>query len=195
MNKSKVFWNSIKILILVLSITAMIGFAYNGFIAGFLISIMSFVGWCMYVGENHDYEMFVENQKEKLSPSEALYGLMAWVTTREKEVTFSAKNECSIAAKLVDDFCKAHDLERPEEQWCEKLRFDRLNESCQTINYERDIDGNYKTDCIMMKATSLTNLFRKVGSYSCDTCEYQKSNDRINKIVYCKKEDKFLKMF
>jgi len=45
--------------------------------------------------------------------SEALYVFAAWLTAREKPVTFSAKHESSIAAELVNEFCEVNKLEKP----------------------------------------------------------------------------------
>lgn len=60
---------------------------------------------------------------EKLTPSEALFGFMGWLTTRENPVTFSARHEAGIAAELVEEFCKANDLEPPRETWPNGLVF------------------------------------------------------------------------
>ena len=59
----------------------------------------------------------------KLSPSEALFGFMAWLTTRDKKSgPFSAKNNSSEAAKLVDEFCKTNNLEEPKGRWDKELK-------------------------------------------------------------------------
>ena len=58
-----------------------------------------------------------------LSASEALFGFMAWLTTREEPVTFSSQHDASKAAELVGLFCKANGLEDPREGWTGLLKF------------------------------------------------------------------------
>lgn len=50
---------------------------------------------------------------DQLSASEALYGFMGWLTCLDKPVKFSSRHEAGIAAELVDEFCKANNLESP----------------------------------------------------------------------------------
>jgi len=57
----------------------------------------------------------------ELSGSEAVYGLLAWLTTRESQVTLGAGNDCAIAAELVGEFCKANKLAEPRDDWHTKL--------------------------------------------------------------------------
>ena len=61
--------------------------------------------------------------KNKLNASEALYGFMGWLTSRE-EVTpeLSANHDASIAAILVDEFCNVNNLPIPAEDWHKKLK-------------------------------------------------------------------------
>ena len=59
--------------------------------------------------------------KDKLSPSEALYGFAAWLTTRDEAVTFSSKHDASVAADLVDEFCKVNNLSAPDPDWATNL--------------------------------------------------------------------------
>lgn len=57
-----------------------------------------------------------------LSASEAVYGLLAWLTCRDKPVTFSASHNAAIAAELADEFCKANDLPDPRENYHIRLK-------------------------------------------------------------------------
>ena len=57
----------------------------------------------------------------EMSGSEALFGFMAWLTTRESEVTFSAYHDAAPACELVDEFCKVNDLIEPREDWTDRL--------------------------------------------------------------------------
>lgn len=49
-------------------------------------------------------------EDHKLTATEALYGFMGWLTTRDKDVTFSAHHSAAEAADLVEQFVKANDL-------------------------------------------------------------------------------------
>jgi len=55
--------------------------------------------------------------KDILSASEAIYGLLGWLTSRNKTVTFSAKHDASIAAELADEFCIANNLTFPRDDF------------------------------------------------------------------------------
>ena len=52
----------------------------------------------------------------EITASEALYGFMGWLTSRD-EVSgpFSAKHEAASAAELVHKFCEANKLTEPTE--------------------------------------------------------------------------------
>ena len=54
---------------------------------------------------------------DKLTGSEALYGFMGWLTTRDKKVTFSSHNNAAPAADLVAEFCATNDLAEPRDSW------------------------------------------------------------------------------
>ena len=56
-----------------------------------------------------------------MTPSEALFGFMAWLTTREKPVTLSANHDAGVAADLVGEFCKANNLDEPRDNWTDYL--------------------------------------------------------------------------
>ena len=58
---------------------------------------------------------------DKLTAAEALYGFAAWLTGRKEPVTFGAERDAAIAAELVDEFCKAHDLDEPRENYHHNL--------------------------------------------------------------------------
>ena len=55
---------------------------------------------------------------DKLTASEALYGFMGWLTSRD-EVTpnFSARHDASEAALLVSEFCEKNGLSDPGKGW------------------------------------------------------------------------------
>lgn len=47
----------------------------------------------------------------RVLPSEAVYMFAAWLSTREKTLTVGERYECSGLAELVNQFCKANNLE------------------------------------------------------------------------------------
>jgi hypothetical protein len=54
---------------------------------------------------------------DKLSASEALYGFVGWLTTRNEPITMSASDDAGKAADLVSEFCKVNTLAEPREGW------------------------------------------------------------------------------
>jgi hypothetical protein len=52
-----------------------------------------------------------------LSPSEALYGFMGWLTTRAVTVTLGAEHNCAGIPDLIGEYCKANELEDPRWGW------------------------------------------------------------------------------
>lgn len=74
-----------------------------------------------------------------LSGSEAVYGLLAWLTTRDTPVTFHAKLDASVAAELAKEFCEVNNLPSPREDWAKNLthpseQVERLSMEQQTRN-------------------------------------------------------------
>ena len=60
--------------------------------------------------------------KESLSPSGAVYGFAAWLTTREKPLTLSSHHDAAIVAELVDEFIKTQNLEEPRDNYADDLK-------------------------------------------------------------------------
>jgi len=58
--------------------------------------------------------------RDQLTGSEALFGFIGWITTREEKVVASASDDAGVWASLVDEFCKSNQLKEPREGW-EKL--------------------------------------------------------------------------
>ena len=56
-----------------------------------------------------------------LSGSEAVYGLLAWLTCRDEAVTFSAKHNANIAAELAKQFCEENNLAEPRDDYHTRL--------------------------------------------------------------------------
>ena len=57
----------------------------------------------------------------QLSGSEALYGFVAWLTTREEEITLGSTKDCGAIPNLIDEFCQINQLSDPREAWSELL--------------------------------------------------------------------------
>jgi len=53
----------------------------------------------------------------ELKGSEAVYGLLSWLTCRDKAVTLSAKHDAAVAAELAKEFCEANELPKPRHGW------------------------------------------------------------------------------
>lgn len=66
--------------------------------------------------------------EDNLLASEALFGFVAWLTSLEKPVVFSARNDAALAAELVNEFCKTNLLERPREGWTARFTFPKSRE-------------------------------------------------------------------
>jgi hypothetical protein len=58
---------------------------------------------------------------KKLSGSEAVYGFCAWLTTRDKSITMSAKHNSAPIAELIKEFCQVNSLTKPREGWEKSL--------------------------------------------------------------------------
>jgi hypothetical protein len=71
----------------------------------------------------------MSTKADQLSASEALFGFMAWLTSLEKPVIFSARDEAGLAVQLVEEFIRANDLEKPREGWAERFEFPTTRES------------------------------------------------------------------
>ena len=58
---------------------------------------------------------------DSLSASEALYGFMGWLTTRQDVMSVGASYECAPAADAVKEFCDANNLAEPRDRWEKNL--------------------------------------------------------------------------
>lgn len=54
-----------------------------------------------------------------LSASEALFGFVGWLTSRDEEVMMSGHHEPRV--DLIDTFCQANDLPEPRRDWAARL--------------------------------------------------------------------------
>ena len=58
---------------------------------------------------------------KELLASEALFGFVAWLTTREDITQMSASHDCAGIADLVQEFCDTNNLAKPVDGWHENL--------------------------------------------------------------------------
>lgn len=65
---------------------------------------------------------------DKVSPSEALYGFVAWLTTRFDQVTFSQHNDSAAAVDLVERYRKANGWDPPRKGYEEDLETPSLQD-------------------------------------------------------------------
>ena len=56
-------------------------------------------------------------KSNEMTASEAVYGFVSWLTTREKPITLSSKNDCSEISSLINEFIEAQNLESPRDGW------------------------------------------------------------------------------
>lgn len=59
-----------------------------------------------------------EADTSTLTPAEAVYGVLAWLTTQPEPVTLSTRHDASMAAVAADRFCKVNQLGEPRAAWC-----------------------------------------------------------------------------
>lgn len=55
--------------------------------------------------------------EDKLTASEAIYGFMAWLSTRKEVVKIGSSEECSPLPVLVGTFCDENKLKKPRKGW------------------------------------------------------------------------------
>lgn len=60
---------------------------------------------------------------KEMTASEALYGFVAWLTTRSDVVTLAANHDAAPVAALVQKFCDANNLTIPREDWTDRLTY------------------------------------------------------------------------
>ncbi len=58
-----------------------------------------------------------------VTPSEAVYGFAAWLTTRDDAVTFGSTSNCAPIVELVARYCEANGFEAVSERYPENLTY------------------------------------------------------------------------
>ncbi len=56
-------------------------------------------------------------ETDKLTASEAVYGVLAHLSTRVVPITVSEKHDAGVLADIARDFCEANNLEDPREDY------------------------------------------------------------------------------
>ena len=59
--------------------------------------------------------------EDSLRASEAVYGFVAWLTTRKEKTVMSSHDECGSIAELVAKFVRVNRLTKPRDRWTRKL--------------------------------------------------------------------------
>lgn len=64
---------------------------------------------------------FKVSKPTDMSASEAVFGFVAWLTSRSERITMSSKDEAGVACDLVVEFCKTNHLAEPRTGWTDAL--------------------------------------------------------------------------
>jgi hypothetical protein len=78
---------------------------------------------------------------EELNPTEAIYGFVCWLTTRDERTVISANDDVSPIVELLYRFCEANNLPGVSGQWPENLRVPGPAEGERTKSYQKQIEG------------------------------------------------------
>lgn len=91
-----------------------------------------------------------QKEEDKLSPSEAVYGMMGWLTSRN-EVTkaMSSRHNATQAATLADEFCKVNNLSDPRDGW-HKALIHPVGEVSTSNLSEETRQPRRKANCLQM---------------------------------------------
>ena len=76
------------------------------------------------------------------TPSEALFGFAAWLTTRKEPLTLGANHDAAPVAQLVADFCDSQSFAMPRENYADKLKdypSEPLNKKKRPVVRSREI--------------------------------------------------------
>jgi hypothetical protein len=63
-----------------------------------------------------------ENKESTVSPSEALYAFMGWLTTRNNPVTFSGSHDAGEAVNLIKQFTDSQGWGEPRDHWDKNIK-------------------------------------------------------------------------
>ena len=81
---------------------------------------------------------------EKLSPSEAVFGFAAWLSTSQDSITIGCGHVCDALAEKVKVFCDENNLEYPRDGWETNLvhpsgecSFGNVEETTEVPHYQK----------------------------------------------------------
>lgn len=96
----------------------------------------------------------IDSLNNKLTGSEAIYGLLGWLTAHPQEVRLGANHTVEPAVGYVDEFCKVNNLAEPRDGWTSRLTMPPYidvkpdvappdQKPCSTLNCHEwiDLDG------------------------------------------------------
>lgn len=69
---------------------------------------------------------------DKLSASEAIYGFVSWMTTRDEKLSIGADSDCAPFPSLIEEFCEANKLSPVGEDW--PMNLIHPSGECSAIN-------------------------------------------------------------
>jgi len=109
---------------------------------------------------------------KKLSPSEALYGFIAWLTTRKEILTLGSSKDCAPFPPLIAKFCEVNGLEEPRPGWDLALK-----------HVEEDDNGEFK-EAFKVFAKGLRKDSELFRSYKANIAmafydEYRRTGDKL----------------
>ena len=58
-----------------------------------------------------EHAKVLQHARARMTPAEALYGIMAWLTTREVPVTFGRNHHAGVAVELIKRFLEANGVD------------------------------------------------------------------------------------
>lgn len=73
----------------------------------------------------HDHQARKQRNPERMTGSEAVYGFVAWLTTRSEATTMGASHDCASLVPLITKFCETNGLDAPRERWTDYFQHPR----------------------------------------------------------------------
>ena len=108
-------------------------------------------------GEHSHWEMINAEggiiwSEEQLNPSEAIYGLISWLTTRSQPLVLSGKHVASTAVELIELFRKSNTMPNIRENWIDYLvGMGQHEEIClQPIDKMGMANSKYNSRCLQI---------------------------------------------
>lgn len=94
-----------------------------------------------------------------LSPSEAVYGLVGWLTTRPTPLVLSSGHNASAPAELVNAYIQVQNLERPRDGWEKAMvRMPERLDSITNTAGEQLASAACEVETVDERASSMTTI-------------------------------------